>query len=82
MGVLSFDFTGLGESDGDFSDTNFSSNVSDLIDVAKFLKRHYQAPQLLIGHSLGGAAVIQAASELPRYKGCNYYWSPCRCTHM
>lgn len=63
--VLRFDFTGLGESDGDFADTNFSGNVNDLIAASDFLKEHYKAPSLLIGHSLGGAAAIFAAAELP-----------------
>lgn len=62
--VLSFDFTGLGDSDGDFSDTNFSSNISDLVCAANALKERYQAPNLIIGHSLGGAAAIFAAHEL------------------
>ncbi|WP_350285399.1 bifunctional alpha/beta hydrolase/OsmC family protein [uncultured Croceitalea sp.] len=62
--VLRFDFTGLGESDGDFADTNFSGNVSDLVVAADFLKENYKAPSLLIGHSLGGAAVIFAAAEI------------------
>ncbi|UII75453.1 bifunctional alpha/beta hydrolase/OsmC family protein [Flagellimonas sp. HMM57] len=62
--VLRFDFTGLGESDGDFADTNFSGNVEDLIAAADFLKDNYESPSLLIGHSLGGAAVIFAASEI------------------
>ncbi|SIQ21655.1 bifunctional alpha/beta hydrolase/OsmC family protein [Maribacter ulvicola] len=64
IAVLRFDFTGLGESEGDFEETNFSSNVSDLIEAAKFLEENYKAPSLVIGHSLGGAAVIFAASEL------------------
>jgi alpha/beta superfamily hydrolase len=65
MGVLRFDFTGLGESEGDFAETNFSSNVADLVAAAEFLKAEYEAPKILIGHSLGGAAVIQAAREIP-----------------
>lgn len=64
IAVLRFDFTGLGESEGDFEETNFSSNVTDLIDAANFLEANYKAPSLLVGHSLGGAAVIFAASEL------------------
>ena len=64
IAVLRFDFTGLGESEGDFEETNFSSNVSDLLHAAAFLEKKYQAPSLLIGHSLGGAAVIFAASQL------------------
>ncbi|MBS9464355.1 alpha/beta fold hydrolase [Flagellimonas sp. 389] len=62
--VLRFDFTGLGESDGDFADTNFSGNVDDLVAAAHFLKENYESPSLLIGHSLGGAAVIFAAAEI------------------
>jgi putative redox protein len=62
--VCRFDFTGLGESGGRFVDTTFSSNVTDLIDVATYLKREFALPRLLIGHSLGGAAVIQAAGQL------------------
>ncbi len=65
IGVLRFDFTGLGESEGDFSETNFSTNVADLVAAADFLQENYEAPKLLIGHSLGGAAVIQAASKIP-----------------
>lgn len=65
IAVLRFDFTGLGESEGDFADTNFSANVEDLIDAAGFLERAYRAPELLIGHSLGGAAVLQAAQQIP-----------------
>lgn len=66
--VLRFDFTGLGESEGDFSDTNFSTNVTDLVQARTFLKQHYEAPSLLIGHSLGGSAVYLAASEMPELK--------------
>ncbi|WP_281540508.1 bifunctional alpha/beta hydrolase/OsmC family protein [Maribacter aestuarii] len=62
--VLRFDFTGLGDSEGDFSDTNFSGNVSDLVCAAGFLKENYRAPTLMIGHSLGGAAAIFAAAEI------------------
>ncbi|MGO8942310.1 MAG: alpha/beta fold hydrolase [Syntrophobacteraceae bacterium] len=65
IAVLRFDFTGLGESEGDFSETNFSTNVADLIAAARFLEDAYEPPRLLIGHSLGGAAVIQAAQGIP-----------------
>ena len=64
IGVLRFDFTGLGESEGDFADTNFSSNVDDLVVAANFLGEHYEAPRILVGHSLGGAAVLQAAHRI------------------
>lgn len=63
--VLRFDFTGLGASDGEFANTNFSSNVDDLVAAADWLKNNYQAPALLVGHSLGGAAVLAAAARLP-----------------
>jgi len=65
IAVLRFDFTGLGESEGDFSDTNFSSNISDLISAVNFMRESYSAPAILIGHSLGGAAVLMAAGQIP-----------------
>jgi putative redox protein len=64
IGVLRFDFTGLGESEGDFADTTFSSNVDDLVAAARFLEREYEGPVILVGHSLGGAAVLQAAQQI------------------
>jgi putative redox protein len=63
-GVLRFDFTGLGGSGGDFANTHFSSNVDDLVAAADWLRAHHGAPTLLIGHSLGGAAVLAAASRI------------------
>jgi putative redox protein len=65
IAVLRFDFTGLGESEGDFADTNFSSNIQDLVEAAQFLEKKFSAPKILIGHSLGGAAVLQAAGLIP-----------------
>lgn len=65
FGVLRFDFTGLGSSDGDFANTSFTSNVEDLVTAATALGDHYAEPRLLIGHSLGGAAVLAAARHLP-----------------
>ena len=65
IAVLRFDFTGLGSSEGDFANTNFSSNVQDLVLAADFLRDEYAAPRLVIGHSLGGAAVLVAAHEMP-----------------
>jgi len=64
IGVLRFDFTGLGDSEGDFANTNFSTNVQDLYAASNFLKENYESPQLLIGHSLGGAAVLFAAVNI------------------
>mgnify|MGYP001824937914 CR=1 FL=1 len=63
--VLRFDFTGLGQSEGDFSETNFSTNVGDLLAAVRFLDEEYEAPALLLGHSLGGTAVLQAAHDVP-----------------
>lgn len=64
VAVLSFDFTGLGKSEGDFGESGFSSNVSDLVIASQYLEENYEAPKLMIGHSLGGAAVIFAAAKL------------------
>ncbi|UCD67938.1 MAG: bifunctional alpha/beta hydrolase/OsmC family protein [Betaproteobacteria bacterium] len=64
IAVLRFDFTGLGGSEGDFSNTGFSSNVDDLVAAAGFLRDEYEAPKLLVGHSLGGAAVLAAAPRI------------------
>jgi putative redox protein len=68
IGVLRFDFTGLGESGGDFADTSLLSNVEDLAAAADFLASRFEGPRLLIGHSFGGAAVLQAASGIPSSK--------------
>jgi len=68
IAVLRFDFTGLGDSEGDFSDTNLSSNINDLISVANFMREQYKAPSILIGHSLGGAAALMAATHIPECK--------------
>ncbi|MEJ2721405.1 MAG: bifunctional alpha/beta hydrolase/OsmC family protein [bacterium] len=65
VAVFRFDFTGLGESEGEFANTNFSSNVDDLVAAAEFLRSAYAPPKMLIGHSLGGAAVLQAAARIP-----------------
>jgi uncharacterized OsmC-like protein/alpha-beta hydrolase superfamily lysophospholipase len=65
IGVLRFDFTGLGSSEGEFANTTFSSNVADLVAAADALRRSGRAPAILIGHSLGGAAVLAAAAEVP-----------------
>ena len=68
LAVLRFDFTGIGASSGEFENTNFSTNVSDLVCAAKYLRDNYQAPKLLIGHSLGGAAAIVASSLIPEVR--------------
>ena len=65
IAVLRFDFTGLGMSEGEFADTHFSSNVDDLVAAGDHLRKTYGAPAILIGHSLGGAAVLAAAHRIP-----------------
>ncbi len=65
IATLRFDFTGLGESAGAWSDTHFTSNIADLVHAARYLEGSFEAPSLLIGHSLGGAAVLAAAAEIP-----------------
>ncbi len=64
IAVLRFDFTGLGQSEGEFADTNFSSNVADLLAAVGYLSREHEAPAILVGHSLGGTAVLQAAAQV------------------
>lgn len=81
-GVLRFDFAGLGESEGDFEDTNFSGNVADLMAAASFLEEQHKAPALLIGHSLGGAAVIFAAEQLPSVKAVATIGAPSNPQHV
>ena len=81
-GVLRFDFTGLGDSEGDFSDTTFSGNVEDLLAAANYLEAQYKAPSLLIGHSLGGAAVIFAAAKLPGVKAVVTIGAPSSPVHV
>jgi putative redox protein len=76
IGVLRFDFTGLGESGGDFADTNFSSNVDDLVVAAKFLAEQHEAPRILVGHSLGGAAVLQAAHRIDSVQAVSTIGAP------
>ncbi|TLP80156.1 bifunctional alpha/beta hydrolase/OsmC family protein [Maribacter sp. ACAM166] len=82
FGVLRFDFTGLGESEGDFADTNFSGNVEDLVAAADYLHKKHTAPTLLIGHSLGGAAVIFAATKIPSIKALATIGAPSSPSHV
>ena len=82
IAVLRFDFTGLGNSEGDFSDTNFSSNIQDLVAASQFLEQKYQAPSILIGHSLGGAAVLATASDLPSVKAVVTIGAPAEPAHV
>ena len=82
IAVLRFDFTGLGASDGDFANTNFTSNVQDLIAAADFLREEYEAPALLIGHSLGGAAVLAAARRVPEARAVATISAPYSAEHV
>ena len=82
FGLLRFDFTGLGASEGEFANTNFSSNVDDLVAAAGWLRQHHQAPQLLVGHSLGGAAVICAAGQLPEVRAIATLGAPSDAGHV
>ena len=80
--VFRFDFTGLGESEGDFANTNFSSNIDDLISAAGYLSKEYRAPEILVGHSLGGAAVLQAAHEIESCKAVATIGAPSNPEHV
>lgn len=82
IAVLRFDFTGLGNSDGDFANTGFSSNIQDLIAAAEFLGSQYRAPALLIGHSLGGAAVLAAAGDIAAARAVVTIGAPATADHI
>lgn len=81
-GVLRFDFTGLGESEGEFSDSNFSGNVEDLVEAATYLKENYTSPTLIIGHSLGGAAAILASQKIPSIRAIATIGAPSSPLHV
>ncbi len=82
IAVLRFDFTGLGASDGDFANTNFSSNIDDLIAAANYMRKNLDAPSILIGHSLGGAAVLAAAPKIPEAKAVCTIGAPADPNHV
>ncbi len=82
IAVLRFDFTGLGGSGGDFANTNFSSNVADLVAAADYLRQTRRAPDILIGHSLGGAAVLAAVGEIPEAKAVATIGAPADPEHV
>jgi putative redox protein len=82
IAVLRFDFTGLGTSEGDFANTNFSSNVGDLVAAADHLRQNFDAPKLLIGHSLGGAAVLASASQVPEAEAVCTIGAPADPAHV
>jgi len=82
FGVLRFDFTGLGGSGGDFAHTHFSSNVDDLVAAADWLRTEHGVPALLVGHSLGGAAVLAAASRIDDARAVATLGAPCSPGHI
>ncbi len=82
IAVLRFDFTGIGSSQGEFANTNFSSNVGDLVAAADYMRRSYAAPYVLIGHSLGGAAVLAAAPQVPEATGIVTIGAPSSAAHV
>ncbi len=82
IATLRFDFTGLGQSEGEFANTNFSSNVEDLLAAIAWMRRERAAPSLLIGHSLGGAAVLVAAGRAPEGKAVATIGAPAAAEHV
>jgi putative redox protein len=82
LGVLRFDFSGLGGSEGSFADSTLSSNETDLIDAARFLRNNFEPPALLIGHSMGGAAVLRVARELPSVAAVATIAAPAEADHL
>lgn len=82
IAVFRFDFTGLGESSGAFADTNFTTNIEDVIDAAEFAKSRYIAPEIIIGHSLGGAAVLHAGGKIDSAKALVTIGSPFDPNHV
>jgi len=82
FGVLRFDFTGLGMSDGEFENTNFTSNTDDLVAAADWLRSAHRAPQLLVGHSLGGSAVLAVAADIPEVRAVATIGAPASPDHV
>ncbi len=82
IAVLRFDFTGLGQSEGDFAETNFSSNVEDLLAATAFLEQNHEPPSILVGHSLGGTAVLQAAQRIESAVAVATIGSPSEASHV
>lgn len=82
IAVLRFDFTGLGESEGDFSETNFTSNVADIQCAANFLSSNYEQPSILIGQSLGGAAAVFASAQIDSVQAVATIGTPSEPEHV
>jgi len=82
IAVMRLDFTGIGESKGCFTDTTLQTNIDDLVDAATHLQHHYQAPQLLIGHSLGGVASLTAAQQITSCRAVSVIGTPDETIHL
>ncbi|WPZ33082.1 bifunctional alpha/beta hydrolase/OsmC family protein [Thalassobaculum sp. OXR-137] len=82
LAVLRFDFTGLGHSEGEFANTTFASNVEDLVAAADYMRRELRAPTILVGHSLGGAAVLAAAARIGEVRGVATIGAPSDAGHV
>jgi len=82
IATLRFDFTGLGASGGDFAETSFLTNLDDLLAAAGFLRDQHRAPAILIGHSLGGAAVLAAAGKIPECRAVATIGAPADPEHV
>lgn len=82
IGTVRFDFTGLGSSEGEFANTDFSSNVQDLVCAADWLRGEHEPPAILIGHSLGGAAVLAAAGDIPEVRAVATIGAPADADHV
>lgn len=82
IAVLRFDFAGLGSSEGEFAATNFSSNIEDLLAAANYLREYHQAPQIIIGHSLGGAAALSSAALIPECNAVVTIGAPADAEHV
>ncbi|MFK7902860.1 MAG: alpha/beta fold hydrolase [Nitratireductor sp.] len=82
IALFRFDFTGLGASGGNFEDTTFTSNIADILSAAEYLRENYEAPSILIGHSLGGAAILAAATAVPEAKAIATIGAPADAEHV
>ena len=82
IAVLRFDFTGLGGSGGDFANTDFTSNIADLVNAGDYLRKTHAAPTILVGHSLGGAAVLAAAEHIPEVRAVATIGAPADTEHL
>lgn len=82
IAVMRLDFTGLGDSEGNFAETDFSTNIQDLIDAAAYLENNYEAPKMIIGHSLGGAAAVFCAYKLQSVRAVVMIGAPSTLDHI